>query len=294
MTTRTSPTNEISPGEWETLSVYLDGKLSPQESAALEKRLQENPDLRSSLDELIRIRGLLRNLPRLRARRNFTLTPEMAGLCSGVRSIPNAYPLLRLASVLATVFLVLLSVSQIMFLGNRATSVMQREALVMVTSEGESQITPMPSFGIGGGVGVETEVPALEAEIPQAATEASMEEAPIAALPEQPTQSELEKVVGDASLATAEANSLAVTPLGLPSTSTPAKVEAADQVVSVTEDISLPIPAPEGVALYPGASRETRIGTWSWSFLNVLQIILAILAVGTGLAAIWIRRSNRY
>ncbi len=59
------------------LSAYLDDEIPPQERARLEERLQQNPDLRGELEALRRTRLILRAAPKVRAPRNFTLTPEM-------------------------------------------------------------------------------------------------------------------------------------------------------------------------------------------------------------------------
>ena len=287
MTTRISTTGDISTREWEVLSAYLDERLSPQESAALEKRLEENANLHSSLEDLRRTRSLLRDIPRMRAPRNFTLTPEMAGLRPGVRSLPTAYPVLRLTSVLATVFFVLLSISQVMFVGKRATSVAQLKSWSMVTSEVELEMPPGSLFGGEGG-----ESSSADTEAPTVATEAPPVEAPLAAAPELPTSVAMEKMVGEDSQATSEANTLVVTPLGLLSTSTPPpELDVADQVVSATEEISGQILTPEGTAPALRELRQMTAVTWGWSFLKAIQVFLAFLAVGTGLAAIWLRRS---
>jgi hypothetical protein len=92
-------TTKISPRDGELLSAYLDGQLAPRERAHLESRLQGDHQLRIALGELRRTRTILRSQPRLRAPRNFTLTPQMAGMPR--RSPPSLYPVLRLASVLA-------------------------------------------------------------------------------------------------------------------------------------------------------------------------------------------------
>jgi anti-sigma factor RsiW len=88
----------------EALSAYLDGQLTPKERSRLEKKLQASADLRAAMEEMRRTRAVLRSQPRLRAPRNFTLTPEMAGLRKqGTRSTPfSAY--FGLASALANVF----------------------------------------------------------------------------------------------------------------------------------------------------------------------------------------------
>lgn len=79
------------------LSSYLDGELPPKEAAKLEARLRSDSTLRAALDEMRGTVHLLRGLPKVRAPRNFTLTPEMAG----VREPRTAYPFLRLATAMA-------------------------------------------------------------------------------------------------------------------------------------------------------------------------------------------------
>ena len=63
----------------ELLSSYLDGQLSPSDSARLETRLIREPELRSVLRDLRSGRSVLRQLPMRKAPRNFTLTPKMVG-----------------------------------------------------------------------------------------------------------------------------------------------------------------------------------------------------------------------
>ncbi len=72
-------TTQITPRDWETLSAYLDDQLSAPERHELENRLGKNPELSQGLEELRSTRMILRSLPKLRAPRNFTLTPSMAG-----------------------------------------------------------------------------------------------------------------------------------------------------------------------------------------------------------------------
>lgn len=86
----------------ELLSAYLDGKLSQADSARLESRIKVEPDLRGILDDLSQSRALLRKLPKRRAPRNFTLTPQMAGVKP---PLPRAVPSLRWATSLATLLL---------------------------------------------------------------------------------------------------------------------------------------------------------------------------------------------
>jgi negative regulator of sigma E activity len=86
------------------LSAYLDGELNPKESARLETRLKADPHLREALRDLDGTRKLLRSLPQVRPPRNFTLSPEMAG----IQQRRSFYPIFRFATVVAAVALVVL------------------------------------------------------------------------------------------------------------------------------------------------------------------------------------------
>lgn len=149
----------------EQLSALLDGKLSPAEAARLESRLKTDLDLKSILEELTETRSLLRRMPRRKAPRNFTLTPQMAGVKPPV---PRAVPTLRFATLLATFLLVF----------SLATN-----ALAPMLS----MASQAPAYGMGGGGGGAD--PTMEAQLLlEAATEAPAATLlpPAAALPAGP------------------------------------------------------------------------------------------------------------
>ncbi|MCU0484699.1 MAG: hypothetical protein MUC85_01185 [Anaerolineales bacterium] len=72
----------------------------------METRLAQELDLREELNELRRMRAVLRSLPRSRSPRNFTLTPEMAG--QRQRKPARLYPVMGFASALASLLFVLM------------------------------------------------------------------------------------------------------------------------------------------------------------------------------------------
>ncbi|MDI6769094.1 MAG: hypothetical protein QMD04_05400 [Anaerolineales bacterium] len=86
----------------EQLSACLDGQLSRAELARLESRLETDPNLSATLEDLRATRALLRRTAQRRTPRNFTLTPKMAGLKP---PLPRAVPVFRLASVVASILL---------------------------------------------------------------------------------------------------------------------------------------------------------------------------------------------
>jgi hypothetical protein len=61
----------------ELLSTYLDGELTDREKEKLEQRLAREKTLRATLDDLRETVTLVRDLPRLKAPRDFTLDPSI-------------------------------------------------------------------------------------------------------------------------------------------------------------------------------------------------------------------------
>ncbi len=116
----------------ELLSAYLDGQLDSNESARLESRLKSDESLRAVMDDLREARGILRQLPQRRAPRNFTLTPQMAGIKPPA---PRAYPVFRLAAAVATLLFL------ITFVVNGLSPVAAPRLAA----------APAPAFGMGGG-----------------------------------------------------------------------------------------------------------------------------------------------
>src|SRR4030066_318840 len=87
---------QISRRDLERLSAYMDGRLAPAEAAALERRLEDDAQLRGALQELRQTVGLLRFLPSRPVPRSFALTPEAIG-----RRAVRWYPVLQLGTALA-------------------------------------------------------------------------------------------------------------------------------------------------------------------------------------------------
>ncbi len=88
----------------EQLSAYLDGQLSPSDSARLELRISTDPELDSVLSDLRLARGILRKLPARKAPRNFTLTRKMVGLKP---PLPRTFSFFRFSTAFATFLLML-------------------------------------------------------------------------------------------------------------------------------------------------------------------------------------------
>jgi len=96
---------QLTDHDLQALSEFLDGKLSPAEKSRLKNRLSKDADLREALEGLRRTRIILRNSPKIRAPRNYTLTRQMAG----VRERPGSgfvYPFLKYGTVLASILFI--------------------------------------------------------------------------------------------------------------------------------------------------------------------------------------------
>lgn len=145
----------------ERLSSFLDGQLSPADSARLEARLTTDPELASAFNDLRAARGILRKLPSRKAPRNFTLTRQMVGLKP---PLPRSYSFFRLSTAFATILLTLTF------------------AVNLVTPR-LSYVGPI-NTGWGGGYGGGPAAPALMEALP--ATEAPLA-APAAEMMPQPT-----------------------------------------------------------------------------------------------------------
>jgi hypothetical protein len=107
---------QLSPKDWQTLSEYLDGQLSPRDQGRLEQRLRENEDMRTALEELRQTRFLLRSVKMQRVPRNFTLTPAMARQAQP-KPILQLIPVLNFASALAALAVIVTITVQLLPIG---------------------------------------------------------------------------------------------------------------------------------------------------------------------------------
>jgi len=130
-------TKNISQKDWEALSSYLDDQLSAKSRARLEARLQSSPELRTALEELQVTRAVIRNQPKLRAPRNFTLTPEMVGKRPKAQSWVDAG--FQFAAVAASVLFGLLLLADFVISASRS----QPLSAMRLQGEVEEQSMPM-------------------------------------------------------------------------------------------------------------------------------------------------------
>jgi anti-sigma factor RsiW len=277
-------TTRISNRDWEALSAYLDGQLNPKQRARLDTRLQDSAELRTALDQLRKTRTLLRSQPRLRAPRNFTLTPEMAGLHTGRRALPSFYPALRLAFTLATVLVMVL------FVGELFAGPLQPVSIAQLQQSEVARQPVVPGMGGGGGGGDSGPPMEVPAEAEEAMVEAQDETVVEKEVPEE-EQAELGLAEPEQAapverletpLVEGESNQFAVPPTELPPPAIliqpevmPTPWEGASQADQSPELTDEAMPQPQGLTL-----------------LRVIEIALVILAVTMGVALFLMRRST--
>ena len=263
----------ISPRDLELLSEYLDGRLDARKRANLEGRLKSNTELAETLHDLSQTRNLLRSMPKLKAPRSFKLTPEMVGR----RTAPRIYPAFQFASVLASLLLVLVLAGDFLGLGARSSA---PAAAPVISAE-------QP------GVGQTAEAFSANSQQSQSATPAS----PQAGVP--PSSALGSGSTEKASRAAALDANQTITPTISAETGIQSTL-AGSHVASVNPQATPPPAtleqAPPSEAA-PGPLTFKAVGpveaprqSFSLPALRIGEIILALIALTTGLAAYFLRR----
>jgi hypothetical protein len=270
----------ISNRDWELLSAYIDGQLSSGKREQLEARIQTTPELRAALEDLTQTRALVRSLPCLKAPHSFRLTPEMVG-----RSQPRRlYPFFQFASALTSLLLVMVLLSD--FLGFGFPTLFGRTesqapeapvaAEVLVESTPESLALEMP-----------VEEPAEARKV--GSTEADQ------LVVTQPVEGEI--VLGSpASEPSVEAEVYLAAPAAPKEEATNLSMEAVEAPLdaSMAEDLPAEMPAAELQASELETEQATPADDQAisekLSGIRILQILLAAIAFGTAMVAIYLRR----
>jgi hypothetical protein len=264
----------ISDRDLEALSAYLDGELSGKTLARLEARIETNEELRDTFEQLQHARTMMRSLPRMRAPRNYFLTLEMVG---AVQKPRRAFPVLRFASVLTTLLLVLVFLGDFFMVPNL---VMAPARTVQFTDsaveEAEQPAAELPVM--------EMESESVESQLPEAPVEPEMDRAeleeaaaPLAAeaITSPPVEStpETEKVLGSTIPAPAE------------------EMEGDLEGIAEAEDEpDLRIETREPISQ---AEDELQPGNRLLTVFRIAELILIIVALSTGLAAFFLYRKSK-
>ena len=138
----------------EQLSAFLDGQLSQADKARLESRIETDLELAAVLEDLRSARAILRQTPRRRVPRNFTLTPRMVGIRPPV---PRLVPALSWASALAMLLFVFT-------LGGGLLGQLSLKAAAPMMGAAPSDMNVSRGYGVGGGLSA-TQMPQTESSL---------------------------------------------------------------------------------------------------------------------------------
>lgn len=134
--------------EIEMLSAYVDGTLSSHEKSVLEKRLSENSALRTLLTDFQWQKKALNSQPKLRAPRNFTLTPAMVGVSSEQTYSQRKFSVFGFVSALAVMIFAIVLTADFMsggiglgrsFLRERPLNALMAESAISQEAELQKQ-----------------------------------------------------------------------------------------------------------------------------------------------------------
>jgi anti-sigma factor RsiW len=250
---------KISPRDIEMLSAYLDRQLEAKKNLQLEERLKKEPELRSAYDDLRGTRAVMRSLPRLKAPRNFTLTPEMVGR-SKAKDSPSRqfFPVFQFVSAMASLLLVVVLVGDLLGLGLASA-----EPVAMQEAQGifETQETGLAEAPLSGERSLAAET-----------------------LAEDQARDEIEAQPA-----------LANDQLELQAGSTPGITDTITATAILSETLATDplLAAPPSLVTEPGqnpSASQAGNGQPDRSLWRVAEIVLALIALVCGLAAILLRR----
>jgi hypothetical protein len=245
----------ISNRDWELLSEYIDKQLSPPKQSKLELRMQQEPELRAAFEDLRRTRSILRSAPKMKAPRNFTLKPHMVP----ERKTRRAYPFFQFATAMAAVLLVLA------FAGEMFTGIESPFTMEAPPPAAPAGVPEMMEFE--GLVEEAVEGESLEL-VPKSSGEETDMAPSIASVPEE----EIPPSEGPVSEDHAEEMRLLAEP----------EIHDPEAALGAT-DTSETSDTAEAAAY----QEDTFMGLSLW---RLLQISLAVIAVGSGFAALYFRR----
>lgn len=273
--------------EFEMLSAYLDGELSPRQIRKLEARLRAEPRFQRELTFLRSLSSSMRALPQASPPRSLILTPEMVEI-----EAPRAgYPALRLATALAAfVFVAVLGVD---LLSSRFSGAVPARSLDQVMAEAPAAMeSDMADAAKSEVAELEAEGGEVEgdrmagAEVP---AEAPAEEAMALAEPSAEGETAMEDgVLGEAepdveAQVVAPEQTLSAQDELLPSYSA-TEVPEADMAANQTE----PVPEPIAEAIPSALGRLSPSVLW----LRGIEAGLALLTIVLGALALRARKRS--
>ncbi len=295
----------LSVQDWQALSAFLDGELSPQENSRLKIRLSEEGDLQEALESLRRTRVILRNSPKIRAPHNFTLTRQMAGIPEK-RKTGFIFPLLKLGTALASVLFIFALLGDFLIKQPLPIASYQQKEMAVST---EAPLMAAPELDMAAIP--PTMTPAAASENAVVVEEATEESNEFSNAPMEPLPSSMPSAMKQAPLPTQEVPLSAMAPeeptvtarevvtASIPATGSGAgaaiSITSADTTVgeaAPTENMitESPVQAPEyGIIPREEAEKPGR----GINFWGILEIVFGSLIVIFGLAAIIYSSRNK-
>lgn len=283
-------TTPLSTSDWEKLSAYLDGQLSASEQTRLTQRLEARPELKRALEDLRQTRLILRSAPRRRAPRNFTLTPQMVP--QRRTSWFNLVPSLGLTSAFSTLVLII----SLLLPRLQAGAALTAAAPAAPTLAAAALLAPNPATKALDSQSQPTGNPIITWSFPNGSGGGSSGAAPEAT----------GLGGGPPSAPQVEATPLPAESLGEPPTLAPQVVDTAPPLqgsgpilgIRPTEEQGRMSIVGNSIEELPGSTRDLYQATPDvpvenpQSGLPGLQILLGILALATGAAAILLSRKS--
>lgn len=295
----------IPPRDIELISAYLDRQLKPKELARLEVRLKSEPDLQEMLESLRRTRLMLRSLPPRKAPRNFTLTPAMVG----AKPARTFQPVFGMVSALAIILLLFVFIGDLltlpgyvgMFPVSRAPAVSEEISTEQFAVESGEDALVFPTEQPTESVALMQEAPASLKTMPTDQEEVGvLGEVPPEAAEEARMLEEAATPAQDAlpAISAAPAFDAQGTPTPT-STLDPALTSTLEVMAAPTEALALApqpesesMPAASGVEepsllASPAESDEQRSTLWIQLVFWMVELLLAVVAVGAGVVAFY-------
>ncbi|KAA3654727.1 MAG: hypothetical protein DWQ04_34170 [Chloroflexi bacterium] len=114
----------------EQITAYVDGELSPRERQHFEQLMADDPGLQAEVADLQQFKQNLRQLPRRRVPRNFTLDPARYQMPQR-QPLLQLYPAMRVATVLTAVFLIIAVSAELLTFGGALENSTASEPVAM-------------------------------------------------------------------------------------------------------------------------------------------------------------------
>jgi hypothetical protein len=127
--------NQITSRDYKQLSAFLDDQLTGRERERLEARLKTDLALQSELKQLEQTRLLLRSVPRIRAPRNYYLSPQTVSRTVEARPAIRWAPAMGIVSAVATILLVVVIFGDTLLSSTTPVAVAPAAQAVIVPAE---------------------------------------------------------------------------------------------------------------------------------------------------------------